>query len=161
FARFLNNLVRSRLMIPFHTYSDDYLFSLVRQDDEQAFTELYQRYWKLLFSVAANKLNNLTDAEEIVQEVFADLWKRRKVIEFTHSLKSFLAAATKYQVFTLMAKRQRERKSAFKIDPVVSDLEEIEAKDLFEKLQSKIEELPEQCRLVYELSRNDGYSHQE
>ncbi len=93
---------------------DNELIDLMKTDDSLAFTEIYNRYWKLLFSVAGNKSDNLADAEEIVQEVFFDLWKRRKTISIQLSLKSFLAAAVKFQVYSGLAKKHREsmRKSS-------------------------------------------------
>jgi RNA polymerase sigma-70 factor (family 1) len=135
------------------------------QGNEQAFTEIYHQYWKLLFSVAANKLNNLADAEEVVQEVFADLWKRRSAINIRQSLKSYLAAAVKFQVYNLMNKRYRQRHHEQlmqqTIDTTSSVEEQYDLKELQEQLQQTAARLPERCKLIYELSREAGFSNRE
>lgn len=149
----------------YRTYTDEGLLSLLQNSDEAAFNEIYHRYWKLLFSVAANKLDCLADAEEIVQDVFADLWKRRDEITIERSLKSFLAAAVKFQVYTVMARnhRLRARLADFKPDQAsASPVEEqYDLKALQEQLYHSAAGLPERCRLVYQLSREDGFSNKE
>ncbi|RQP18236.1 MAG: RNA polymerase sigma-70 factor, partial [Parapedobacter sp.] len=95
-------------MVDFSQYDDNQLLERLKADNERAFTAIYHRYWKLLFSVTANKLTTLDDAEEVVQEVFVDLWNRRSSIQVTTSLKSYLAASVKYQAWSLMARRQKE-----------------------------------------------------
>lgn len=135
------------------------------QGDEMAFTEIYHQYWKLLFSVAANKLDNLAEAEEVVQEVFADLWKRRDQINIRQSLKSYLAAAVKFQVYNLLDKRYRQRHHEQLLQQdhfTISHVEEqYDLKALQEQLQQTTARLPERCRLVYEMSREDGLSNKE
>ncbi|MGH2553931.1 MAG: RNA polymerase sigma factor, partial [Chitinophagaceae bacterium] len=60
---------------------DRLLLRLVSQDDEAAFTELYERFWKKLFVAAYNRFKEKQQAEDIVHEVFASLWANRKKIE--------------------------------------------------------------------------------
>jgi RNA polymerase sigma-70 factor (ECF subfamily) len=133
-------------------------------DDEAAFTEVYHHYWKLLFSVAANKLGNLADAEEVVQDVFADLWRRRADIQIDHSLKSFLAAAARNQVFSRMARRHRELLGTSEWlhtqdHPSLSAEQPLQVKELHDQVAGLAATLPERCRLVYKLSREEGLSN--
>lgn len=130
-------------------------------DDESAFTEIYHQYWKLLFSVAANKAGSLADAEEVVQDVFADLWRRRADIRIDHSLKSFLAAAVRNQVFSSMARRYREQLGRsewgyMQDHPVPSAEQALQLKELHDHVSGLAASLPERCRLVYRLSREEG-----
>ena len=125
----------------------------MKDGDENAFTEIYYRYWKLLFSVAGNKLENLTDAEEAVQDVFADLWKRRLDINITHSLKAFLAGAVKFRIYSIMADCQRRKntlRSLYRKNPSVSlsAEEAYNLKLLEEQLIKAATKLPDRCRLV-------------
>jgi RNA polymerase sigma-70 factor (ECF subfamily) len=146
-------------------YIDNELLRKMAQGSETAFTEIFNLYWKLLFSVAANKLNNLADAEEVVQNVFADLWKRRAEIDIQQSLKSYLAAAVKFQVYSLLYKKHRQRhfeQSLQQNSSATSHVEEqFDLKALQEKLQQTSARLPGRCRLVYELSRDAGLSNKE
>ena len=141
----------------------------IAEGNETSFTEVYHKYWKLLFSVAANKLNNLADAEEVVQDVFADLWKRRSAINIRQSLKSYLAAAVKFQVYSLLHKKYRQRQHEQAMQQHTSTTsylacaveEQYDLKALQEQLQQTTARLPERCKLVYELSREAGLSNKE
>ena len=148
---------------PGHIESE--LLRKMAQGDELAFTEIYHQYWKLLFSVAANKLDNLAEAEEVVQDVFADLWKRRAEIDIRQSLKSYLAAAVKFQVYSLLYKRHRQRHHEKILQQNSSSTSHVEEqydlKTLQEQLKQTTAQLPERCRLVYELSREAGLSNKE
>ncbi len=81
---------------------------LLRTGEEGAFTEIYNRYWQILFNVAANKSNSLAEAEELVQDIFLDIWKRRETIDITSNLRAYLAVALKYRVINLLARRQKK-----------------------------------------------------
>jgi RNA polymerase sigma-70 factor (ECF subfamily) len=142
--------------------ADERLLVLLKTGDEIAFTELYNRYWKLLFSVAGNKLGSLVDAEEIVQEVFADIWKRKETLEIRVSVKSYLAAATKFQVYTFLAKKQKQLKAGQVLinENVLTPEQELNFKNLQISLHESISSLPEKCQLIF-LLKQEGLSNKE
>lgn len=142
--------------------TDERLLDLLKTGDEMAFTALYDRYWKLLFSVAFNKMGSLDDAEEIVQDVFADLWKRREALEIKLSVKSYLAAATKFQVYSSFAKKQRERKALEVLtgENVFTPEQELDFKDMQIRLHEAVSSLPDKCQLIY-LLKQEGHSNKE
>jgi len=141
--------------------TDERLLALLRNSDETAFTELYNRYWKLLFSIAANKLGSLVDAEEIVQEIFTDIWKRREIVEIRLSVKSYLAAAAKFQVYSFLAKKQKERNVEVAINEnVLTPEQELDFKNLQISLYESITSLPEKCQLIF-LLKQEGLSNKE
>lgn len=137
----------------------------LRENSEIAFTAIYHQYWRLLFSVAANKLDNVADAEEIVQEVFADLWRRRGEITIELSLKSYLAAAVKFQVYSFMARRARDiqKQADYPLAGALafSPEEQLHRKELQQQLYDITLQLPDKCRLVYQLSREEGLSNKQ
>ena len=55
-----------------------------------AFTELYNRYWKKLLSLALSKLANQSEAEEVVQDVFMNLWNRRQRLAIRHTFHTYI-----------------------------------------------------------------------
>lgn len=146
-------------------HTDLELMDLLKNGDEIAFNEIYDRYWKLLFAVAASKLNDFTDAEEAVQDIFADLWKRKAKIVLTYSLKSYLAGAVKYRVYEALGHRQRllEKKAALMgstRELMTNSVEEAyRLKILQEEILQAANQLPDKCRLIYKLSRENGYSN--
>jgi DNA-directed RNA polymerase specialized sigma24 family protein len=61
------------------TCSDENILALIsEQDDELAFAELYDRYFKTLFNYAYSKVNDRYAAQEIVQELFVNIWQQRR-----------------------------------------------------------------------------------
>lgn len=140
---------------------DTELLTLLKDSDTDAFTEIYARYWKLLYYVALKRLNNTTEAEEAVQNIFMDLWERRDTVVIHTSLKYFLAAAAQYQVMNLLAKKHRSLNIVFTGDHTSSNATDnfVDFKDLQLQIEDTVAALPEKCRLVYRLSREEGLNN--
>ena len=77
--------------------TDAVLLERLGTGDQNAFQEIYQRYWYKLFQVARRKVIFEEDAEEIVQDIFVDLWERRERL-LINDLSKFLFKAVKYQI---------------------------------------------------------------
>lgn len=73
-----------------NTLSDDQLILLLKQGEESAFTKIYSRYSHKLLAVAFNYCQDPDLAEEITQDIFMNLWKRRQSIKI-NSLNAYLA----------------------------------------------------------------------
>lgn len=146
--------------------TDSELLGLMRQGDQRGFTEIFNRYWKPMLVVAANKTGDMDDAEEIVQDIFVSLWNRRQQIELTSSLKNYLSVSVKYKVIKALAKRDNYQKYAahsLEVNDYLDDStqEWLEFEELRHRLNELVAELPEKCRLVYQLSRDSGYSQKQ
>jgi RNA polymerase sigma factor (sigma-70 family) len=132
---------------------DNDLFALVKQDNELAYTELYNRYWQKLYFVAHKHLKSDPDAREIVQEVFFTIWAKRKslVIE---SFPAYVAAMARYAVYVTLARKKRQVEKISEdtifnqtLTEALSDL--LENKWLLERISALSSVLPEKCRLVF------------
>ncbi|HTN35995.1 MAG TPA: RNA polymerase sigma-70 factor [Arachidicoccus sp.] len=146
--------------------TDEYLLSLLKNDSVDAFTKLYERYWDRMLYMAISKLKNTTEAEEVVQDVFANLWKRRRELDVHGSFSAYLAVAVKYKILNLLTKERRARDySHYKnhteagYSTCTEDLVTFE--DLQHRLSVRINALPEKGRLAFKLSREEGLSHKE
>lgn len=138
----------------------------LHKSDEDAFTAIYDQYWKKLFYIAARKLHNLEEAEEIVQDIFLDLWRRREELNINTCLSSYLAVSVKYKVINVLAKRARHHDYYMHslLQLRVSDFSTeytLQFEELKEQLLKETAKLPEKCRLVFELSRQEGFSHKQ
>lgn len=147
------------------TLTDNELVSLLKTGDELALSCIYLRYWDKLLAVATNRLDNQAEAEEIVQDIFINIWDRRKEIELRHSLGTYLAVAVKYRVINLMDKQHRQRlreeSTLLNIAHSISPEELVLEKELMARLETCILQLPEKCRLVYRMSREDGKTYKQ
>lgn len=147
--------------------SDNDLIDLLKQDDERALSTLYYRYWDKLLSVAVHRLDDELLASECVQDIFISLWRRRDHIDLKHSLSSYLAVAIKYRVITYFnnlakanLKKERYLMEDTDLFAPAADQTLIE-KELWESIEQTINQLPEKCRLVFKMSRQQGLSNKQ
>ena len=134
--------------------------------DNAAYTEIYNRYWQKLFAVAAHKLKNLADAEEIVQDIFLEIWNRRETLVITTKLSSYLSVAVSYKVINVLAKRNvkaRYNQYAIEHSPNAdfSTINWLDFEELKARFLRNVADLPEKCQLVFKLSREENLSHRE
>jgi RNA polymerase sigma-70 factor (ECF subfamily) len=107
------------------------------------------------------------DAEEIVQEVFVKIWESRSKIDIYASFGSFLFTIAYNSTISLLRKRMRENKSKEylkslqQIDSADQVIDEIQFKELSEKVHSLLEQITPRQKEIYLLSREEGLSHQE
>ncbi|PRD57163.1 RNA polymerase sigma-70 factor [Sphingobacterium gobiense] len=149
-------------MIIYRDLTDNELYLHLHQDDESAFTEIYNRFWKKLFTIAANRIGNLEEAEEIVQDIFTSLWNKRSDMVLRSDLASYLAVSVKYRVIKSMDRQYNEKRYVDSLLGTGLVDDSTQQKLAFEELQNELEKhiqmLPEKCQLVFRLSRQDGYS---
>ena len=142
----------------YQSYRDEDLLILLAKNDKDAFTELYNRYWAVLFGIAYNRLQQAVTAEDIVHDVFLSLWKNKtdqKILQ----LENYLATATKYCVLAKIKKLQQEKSfsNRLQIMHIKPRIEEIlDHKKILEIIKKEVETLPEKCKLIFKSSRVDG-----
>lgn len=147
-------------------YSDKELFFLVKSGDERAFTEIYSRYWPVLFRHARRMLKDDEDATDIVQDVFATLWSRAAVLEPGESVSSYLYAATRNRVIDLINKNKRHDHYIFSLQEFVNKGtftadERVIERELKARIEKEIGNLPAKMRKTFELSRKHHLSYRE
>ena len=145
-------------MKEYQSYDNNMLLSLLCENDESAFTEIYSRFWKKLFAIAYNRLKEIQSAEDIVHDVFASLWANRQKSGI-ESLDNYLAAATKYMVLAKIKRKERERvyNASHRVLVVEVPIEtSLHYKRILELAKEEVEKLPERCRLIFKCSRNEG-----
>lgn len=143
------------------SYNDEDLLALMTHGDEAAFTEIYDRYWKKIFAIAASKLNDLALAEDLVQDLLGDLWRRRTDLRVNGKLENYIAVALKYKVINALAFRKRERmvKAQRGLTMSVADRSTedwLDFEELSGQLAQLVGKLPERCRITYQLGKEQG-----
>lgn len=160
-----NHYIRFRMLISYANQSDQQLISLLKDGDHKAYTEIYLRYWEKLFVLAHNRLKDVSEAEEVVQDVFYSIWKRRDTLELQYSLTTYLSVAVKYQVINLQSKlhyKAVHEDIQYNTGSAVETTELWFAeKELKEQLQAAIHKLPEKCRIVFLKSREEHQTNAE
>jgi RNA polymerase sigma-70 factor (family 1) len=142
--------------------TDEELLSFLRKDDERAFAELFERYWKKARAMAYSRLSSEEITKEIVQDVFSSLWERRKTLHILN-FSFYLSSAVKYKVINhikheAIHNRFTEYYKNFVTINAEQTLESVTGNELNELLESGLRKLPEKTQRVFRMSRFEGRS---
>lgn len=143
--------------------TDQQLFELLQNGNSDAFDALYKKYWKKLLYRAIQKIDSQEDAEELVQDIFIDLWNSRKRIKIDTSVHLYIAAMLRYKIIATIAKRKKQiYYTTNEIDVISIQDHSTEQWLSFEEtrvnLETVISTLPDKCQIVFRLSREEGLS---
>lgn len=75
--------------------------SALKKGDQAAFINIYNEFWESLYAISYNRVRSKEVAEDILQEVFTNLWKTREILNIKTSLRNYLYTAIKYKVRSL------------------------------------------------------------
>jgi len=135
------------------------LFALLKEGDGHAFSEIYKLYWAELYNAAYKRLPEKEKCQDIIQNVFTDLWKRRAEIDLEKPL-AYLHTAVRFQILKQISRAPKNNAftQAFEnnlISPLQTDsgILEREAKSLIELF---IKALPEKRRKIFVMHYFEG-----
>lgn len=133
---------------------------------EAAFEQLFKMHFRGLHAYAITILKDEAMAEEIVQNVFFKVWEKRQLLEIETSPKAYLYKAVYHDCLNYI--KHKKVKSAHAMHVVRQSSEQVEnasGKVLMGELKARIHtamnELPEQCRTIFQMSRFEGLKYQE
>jgi RNA polymerase sigma-70 factor (family 1) len=142
---------------------EDGLRHSIKIDDKISFEQIYRQYWSKLYIYAFNVLRERELCEDIIQEVFIDLWAKRHDVQISN-IHSYLHQSVKYQICNHFRKSKNKRQLLMKFDLINTQykIDELyEKEELKAQLKDVISKLPEQRRIVFEMSRYEGLSNKE
>ncbi len=142
------------------------MLELIRNDDRDAFNQIYDRYWLKLYKTARRKINSKDEAEDMVQDVFVGFWNKRKTLALQHSLSAYFGAAIRYRIINHIAAIIVKRKYLQSLNQAEIDYdnltcETINLNDTEKCINLGISRLPPQVKRVFELSRKENISIQD
>ncbi|MFA4870100.1 MAG: sigma factor [Pedobacter sp.] len=85
--------------------TDQELLLLIKENDYAAFDKLYGRHWRSVYDVAYKRLKDQNTSKDIVQDIFVDLWDKRKSKQII-DLVPYLHTAVRYKIYSLLAKNK-------------------------------------------------------
>lgn len=145
-----------------------YIINLVVEyDDQFAFKELFNRFSPGLLAFAKAIVKNKMIAEEVVEDVFVNLWKNRKLLHTIGNISYYLHTAAKNTAINHLNKEKRtfslhieDINEHYTCNYINAENKSITNSNLLEILTA-IENLPPKCQLIFRLSKEDGLSHKE
>ncbi|MEJ1237323.1 RNA polymerase sigma-70 factor [Chryseolinea sp. T2] len=142
------------------------LFSRLRRDDRNAMNELFEQYYVPLCRFACSYVA-LSEAEELVSDVFVGVWRARKTISIESSVRAYFYASVRYACYRVISARKLNTLSLDELEDVV-DVAASRGPDddiIFKETQSfvsaVVQQLPPRCRQVFIMNRYDGLSYKE
>ncbi|GAB3942975.1 RNA polymerase sigma-70 factor [Spirosoma harenae] len=137
--------------------TDAELVYFLKEGNQKAFEEIYNRYWYKLFCVAYHETGSREDAEELVHDLFESLWNKR-LQSTIHHLSAYLVVSIKHLVTNYIKSKITQRR--YQEYLILNELHEAELTDQtvqFSDLSKAVEEvmkkLPEKTCEVFKLSR--------
>lgn len=134
--------------------------------DVNAFEMIFKSYYPVLCNYAYTYLKDKEEAEEIVQNVFLNVWEKRSQISIQSSLKSYLYQTVRNTCLNVIKHEKVKRKHqeetlAIKDRAYEAVSDRVIGKELEEKIALAIQSLPEQCRIVFTMSRFEELKYAE
>jgi len=154
-------------MIPdYSIYDDSKLTSLLIDRDKEAFSEIYTRYWPILYKHAFRMLKEADESEDVVQEVFTKLWNKAPSLKADTSIGAYLYISTRNAILNLFSKNQVHHAYLADLGSFLDQAQEITDHRIRERILAKlieaeIEKLPPRMREVFELKRNQNLSYKD
>jgi RNA polymerase sigma-70 factor (ECF subfamily) len=134
--------------------------------DDDAFEVLFKTHFKALHSYASVMLYHDSHAEEIVQNIFVKLWEKRGLLDVQTSVKAYLYKCVHNDCLNYIKhkkiKARYQDHAAFTMnDQAEHTSDKLVLGELQECLQVAMNELPEQCRTIFQMSRFEELKYRE
>ena len=154
------------MMVDYCKYSDEDLMREIKADNMFAFDTLYKRYFKRLYKFAYLILKTHEDTENIIQDVFLNLWLNRHKVEKGSSVKYYIFTIAYNSAVSLIRIRIKESqfveyvKSLQFVNQEQTD-KDMEYQERTERLYKIIDTLPERQKEIYLLHGVEGLKYTE
>ena len=145
---------------------DKQVLETLQLGNESAFEMIFKTYYQPLCRYAYSFLQDKEEAEEVVQASFINVWEKRNSIAIETSLKSYLYRMVRNACLNVIKHDKiKQQHVAHELAVTEATYESVAQKVYATELESKITEaiktLPEQCRIVFQLSRFEELKYQE
>jgi len=152
-------------MVSLHKMNDSELMTLLQAGSQPAFTVVFERYNKLLYSHAYNKLRAADDARDLVQEVFAGLWEKRNSLT-DKNLGGLLFTMLRNRIINMVSHQQivsdyTNKLAVYNRQDFTPADHRIREKMLAELIELEISYLPPRMRQIFLMSRMGHLSNKE
>jgi len=145
----------------------------INQENLSAFQQPYTKYYVGLCVYAKQFTKTKEIAEEVVQDVFLNVWEQKGNLNITGSLKAYLFASVRNRCLDYLKHLQVVHKFNEKYSHLLNEAEDLYffsresgeslliADQLKKEVSEAIDSLPDQCRKIFLMSRFEGLKHQE
>lgn len=144
---------------------DHILLQRIKENDQEALEELFEKYYYTLCDFAFQFVRSFDLTEEVVSDVFLKIWKKRRKLHIRSNFKTYIYTATRNQALNYLKKEDRDFESLDELGQTASDKYRPDEDLMFRELENRIEilinTLPPRRKLIFKLSRIEGFTYQE
>lgn len=146
--------------------TDGELLDGLRRGESAAFDAIFRTWYAPLVRMAESLLHEPMAAEEVVQDVMLELWRRRAVLAVSESLRAYLFQSTRNRSLNHIRRRRVEHRGEPQVARLLPDsAPDADAamgeRELASAIDDAVRALPPRCREVFELSRVHGLRYAE
>ena len=145
------------------TYSND--FQSFSKIDPLIFEKLFKNYYTPLHNYCQGIVMNKQASEDIVQDAFVYLWNNRKTLEIKTTIQTYLYSTVRHGALHYLKKQMLERTHLPRLAEFIIYLQESEYSEeeliKLEEAKKILQELPEQCRIVFVMNCMDGKKYKD
>lgn len=145
-----------------------WLTQIARHDDARAFRRLFETLYPELMQFALYYVKVRETAEEIVQDVFLKIWQIRGTLPAILNFRAYLFTTTRNRCLNHLQRKSQsvplQLDSAAAADAVGDDndpQQALELADTQQRIRAAVDALPPQCRLIFQLVKEQGFSYRE
>jgi RNA polymerase sigma-70 factor (ECF subfamily) len=136
-------------------------------DDQAAYKELFTSLYSSLFVFAKSLVKSKEAAEEVVSDVFINIWERRRDLEKIENLRVYLYVSTRNASLNYISRHKRTATNP--IDEFQSEFTSIYfdpeqlmiTADMLALIKRSIDQLPPKCKIIFKLVKEDGLKYRE
>ncbi len=155
----------------YHTYSDESLLALIEEQDVAAYEQLYDRHAQTIYGLILRIVRSQTIAEEVLQEVFWQIWKNAGKFKNRGAAKAWIFRIARNRSLDELRRQKVRPQTAEKIEVETvihnagshhqSAAQEAERQHNAERIQHALRNIPEEQRTCFELAYFEGLSQRE
>ena len=146
--------------------TEESVLAALAQGEEWALDNLFRAHYTYLCQAVFRVIGDRNLAEDLVQEVFYEVWRKRATLTINQSLRAYLKRAAVNRTLNYIRDQRLivDDESAMPLEVAseqIGALQQLEAEELEVQIEGAIRDLPERCRLVFGLSRFEEMSNKE
>ncbi|MEO7048275.1 MAG: sigma-70 family RNA polymerase sigma factor [Ferruginibacter sp.] len=142
------------------------LFRRIAEGDQQAFKEVFDACWPQVYGTTLRLIKSPEQAKDLAQDIFMRLWENREKLKTVQNPQSYIYILSRNLVMDHLRKKVFNPSNIdflvryFQGD-VASPQDKIELQELEVVIRNAVEALPGRVKVVYQLSRYEGLTHEQ
>ncbi|WP_428328345.1 RNA polymerase sigma factor [Mucilaginibacter sp.] len=142
-------------------YCDTDLLIYLKQDDTTAFNAIYKRYSKPVYTYLLHKLKDQDICNDVLQDIFVNVWEKRGELDIDTSLKAYLFQAARFKIIDIYRRDVKYQKYLSGLADYIVDhsliTDRIDQRKKLQDIEVAVNKMPEKMREIFILSR---FKHQ-